>query len=63
VIHHGVDSSLFENVFGNIEVSKKSYLLYVGTRTGYKNIKNFFLKKCASKTHEIYSKLTKKPKI
>ena len=47
VIHHGVDSSLFENIPGNIKTSEKPYLLYVGTRAGYKNF-NGFLKAVAS---------------
>ena len=47
VIHHGVDSSLFEDIPGNLKISEKPYLLYVGTRGGYKNF-NGFLKAVAS---------------
>ena len=37
VVHHGIDSSLFQNVVGNLDTSNKPYLLHVGSRDGYKN--------------------------
>ena len=37
VVHHAIDSSLFQNVVSNFDISSKPYLLYVGSRDGYKN--------------------------
>ena len=41
VVHHGVNSSLFQNIRNNFEFPNKPYLLYVGSRTSYKNFSGF----------------------
>lgn len=41
VVHHAIDSSLYQNVVSNFDNSKKPYLLYVGMRDIYKNFSGF----------------------
>ncbi len=41
VVHHGINSSLFQNIGSNCDFPNKPYLLYVGSRTTYKNFSGF----------------------